>query len=155
MNLLLSTFTFQKILRPTVLLLCATLLSACDSTSKARSIDEYDVSLPEDCPVYAFQEFQEPYGVLYCEVYIGCFGTVGNREDGGSQADTVEDCLALICGGANGLEGEEECWLDDEKAGDCLNSLAVIASDLEGNCPNVDDAWFPEDCGMAIECTDD
>lgn len=134
--------------------LFSSLFIACDSTSKARSIDEYDVSLPEDCPAYEFQEFQEPYSVLYCEVYIGCFGTVGNRESGGSQVDTIEDCLALICGGANGLEGEEECTLDEERAASCLNSMAEIANDLEGSCPNVDDAWFPEDCGMAIECAD-
>ena len=136
-------------------LLLTTLLAACDPDKAAsdHSVDDYEVSLPEDCPDYAFQDFQEPYGVLYCEVYIGCFGVYGSRESG-EQVDTVEQCIELSCGGASGLEGEEECVLDEERAASCLESMAAIADDLGGSCPDVDDAWFPEDCGMAISCAD-
>ena len=110
--------------------------------------------MPEDCPTYAFQDFQEPYGVLYCEVYIGCFGSLDNREEG-TQVETIEQCLELSCGGARGLAGEAECMLDEDRAANCLDSMTAIADDLDGNCPDLDDAWFPEDCGMAIACADD
>ncbi len=126
-------------------------LTSCNSNSGSRSLDDYDVSLPEDCFSDAFQDFQEPYSILYCEVYIGCFGDSGNRENG-TQAETIEQCLEQSCGG---LEGEVECILDEERATGCLEAMASIANDLEGNCPNIDDAWFPEDCGMAISCADE
>ena len=148
----------------TRILLLTTLLAACDldkdtgavtPDTSERSLDEYDVSLPEDCPAYEFPDFQETYGVLYCEVSIGCFGTYGDREDEGSQVDTVEACLELSCGGASGLENEAECVLNEDSAASCLASMAAIADDLEGSCPDVADAWFPSECGMAIECVDD
>ena len=131
-------------------LLAIFLLASCNSNSSTRSFDDYDVSLPEDCLSDAFQDFQEPYSILYCEVYIGCFGFSGNRENG-TQAETVEQCLEHSCGG---LEGETECILNEDRAANCLEAMASIANDLEGNCPNIDDAWFPEDCGMAIDCAD-
>ena len=136
----------------TRILLLTILLASCTSD---RSLDQYDVSLPEDCPAYAFQDFQEAYGVLSCEVSIGCFGSYGNREDGGTQVDTVEACLELSCGGANGLAGETECVLNEDNAARCLELMAAIADDLDGSCPDIDDAWFPSECGMAIECADD
>ena len=134
------------------LLIVAVLLS-CDPEPSEASVDEYDVTLPEDCPAYQFQDFQEPYGVLLCEVYIGCFGSYGSRESG-AQAETVEQCLELSCGGATGLDGEVECVLDEERADGCIASMAAIADDVEGSCPDVDDAWFPPDCELAIECAD-
>ena len=136
----------------TRILLLTILLASCASE---RSLDDYNVSLPEDCPAYTFQDFQEAYGVLYCEVSIGCFGSYGSREDGGTQVDTVEACLELSCGGASGLENETECVLDEDSAARCLESMAAIADDLQGSCPDIDDAWFPSECGMAIQCADD
>ena len=140
-------------MRVRALLVATPLVVSCLSEPSERSMGDYDVSLSEDCPAYEFQDFQEPYGILYCEVYIGCFGTSGNRENG-VQAETVEECLELSCGGANGLEGEVECMLDEDRAEVCLEEMTAIASDLEDNCPNIDDAWFPEDCGLAIDCAD-
>lgn len=148
----------------TWILLLTTLLAGCDldkdtgevtPETSERSLDDYDISLPEDCPTYTFADFQESYGILICEVYIGCFGSYGDREEGGTEVDTVESCLELSCGGANGLEGESECVLDEARAASCLESMAAIADDLDGSCPDVDDAWFPTDCGMAIDCLDD
>lgn len=148
----------------TRILLLAALIAACDLDKDTgenapdpseRSVEDYGVSLPEDCPAYAFPDFQEPYGVLTCEVYIGCFGAYGDREEDGTMVDTVEACLELSCGGANGLEGEAECALDAQRAASCLDSMAAIADDLEGSCPDIDAAWFPPDCGMAISCIDD
>ncbi len=144
----------------TRVLLLTTLLAGCDldkdsTEGSARSLDDYDVSLPEDCPAYTFADFQESYGVLTCEVYVGCFGVYGDREEGGTEVDTVEACLELSCGGASGLQDESECVLDDARAARCLESMAAIADDLDGSCPDIDDTWFPSDCGMAIECVDD
>jgi hypothetical protein len=40
-------------------------------------------------------------------------------------------------------------------AAHCLDSLSAIADDLDGSCPDIDDAWFPSECGMAIQRADD
>lgn len=108
---------------------------------------------PAGCPAFTFPEFEGPYGQVYCEVYIGCFGEVGGREPGDPTATTIPDCLELTCGNGDvALTGEDECTYDAELGAQCLSELGAIAEDLAGQCPAIDDAWFPDACGLAIGC---
>lgn len=107
---------------------------------------------PPGCPAFEFPEFEQPYGQLYCEVYIGCFGEVGGREPGDPVATTIPDCLELTCGNGDvNLDNESECSYDDAQGAACLAAMMAIADDLSG-CPDIDDPWFPDACGLAIEC---
>lgn len=111
---------------------------------------------PEGCPEFQFPEFEGPFGQLYCEVYIGCFGEVGGREPGSPKATTIEACVQLTCGnGGISLEGQVDCTYDAAQGQACLDFFAMIAGDLAGKCPAEGDAWYPDACHAAIGCAID
>lgn len=120
-------------------------------TTDPTSTGGYEV--PEGCAEFQFPEFEGPFGQLYCEVYIGCFGEVGGREPGDPKATTIEGCLQLTCGnGSVDFDEADNCSYDAALGQACLEAFGAIADDLAGKCPEEDDAWFPDACQLVIEC---